>query len=100
MQLELIFHTEFFPFSSSYFTISLSEFNMSASSSEEVKVKIGCFIDAALKEEIPWTILENFIDKIVSSLDKSKQVIKILLRIIQEKQQPLTKGIIKDETTH
>ena len=86
------------PILDSQFIILVSEINMTTSSMEDLKVKIGCFIDAALKEEIPWTIFENFLDKMASSLDKSKQVIKILLRIIQEKHKPITQKNIKDET--
>ena len=67
------------------------------SSVDEIKVKIGCFIDSALKKEIPWNVVENFLDEVTSSLVRSKQIIKILLRIIQDNQ-PLIfgKGIEKD----
>ena len=57
---------------------------------EEIKVKIGCFIDAALKEEIPWSTLEKFLNKMTQSLEKSREVIKVLLRIIRVMQQPIT----------
>ena len=66
---------------------------------EEIKVKIGCFIDAALKEEIPWSTLEKFLNKMTQSLEKSREVIKVLLRIIRVMQQPITtESEIKSET--
>ena len=67
---------------------------------EEIKVKIGCFIDAALKEEIPWSTLEKFLNKMTQSLEKSREVIKVLLRIIRENQKPIdTESEIKSEKT-
>ena len=53
----------------------------------EVKVKIESFIDAALRKEIPWNTLESFLDNLTPNLVRSKQVIKILLRIIQDNQE-------------
>ena len=73
---------------------------MTRYSSEEIKVKIGCFIDAALKEEIPWSTLEKFLYKMTSSLERSKEVIKVLLRIIRELQQPFNDSEIKHEKVH
>ena len=73
---------------------------MTRYSSEEIKVKIGCFIDAALNEEIPWSTLEKFLYKMTSSLERSKEVIKVLLRIIRELQQPFNDSEIKHEKVH
>ena len=54
---------------------------------DEVKVKIESFIDAALRKEIPWNTLESFLDNLTPNLVRSKQVIKMLLRIIQDNQE-------------
>ena len=64
----------------------LSEFKMKSSFSKDIKEKIICFLDAALEKQIPWIVLENFMDELTPSLEKSKQVIKILLEIIQDDQ--------------
>ena len=76
---------------------SFSETNMTTSSTEEIKVKIGCFIDAALKEEIPWSTLDKFLYKMTPSLERSREVIRVILRIIREKQQPITESEVKPE---
>ena len=47
-------------------------------------MKIMSFVDAALRKQIPWIVLENFLDELSPSLENSKQVIKILLSIIKE----------------
>ena len=59
---------------------------MKSSLSQDIKVKIVSFLDAALKKQIPWIVLENFMDELTPSLEKAKQVIKILLKIIQDDQ--------------
>ena len=64
----------------------LSEFNMKSSLSQDIKVKIVSFLDATLNKQIPWIVLENFMDELTPSLEKAKQVIKILLKIIQDDQ--------------
>ena len=58
-------------------------------SSENFKVKIVCFIDSALNKEMSWDILASVIDNMTPTLDKSKEVIKILLEIIREKEEPI-----------
>ena len=46
----------------------LSEFNMKkSSSSEDIKMKIVYFDDAALRKQIPWIALENFLNELTSS---------------------------------
>ena len=50
-------------------------------------MKIESFVDAALRKEIPWNTLESFLDNLTPNLVISKQVIKILLRIIQDNQE-------------
>ena len=72
--------TKYFHFSITF----LSEFNMKTTSPGDIKMTIAYFVDAALKKQIPWSVLENFLDKMTPSLEKSKQVIKILLEIIQD----------------
>ena len=59
---------------------------MKTSSLEDFKVKVSCFIDAALKKEISWITLEEFLHRLTPNLEKSKEVIKILLEIVQENQ--------------
>ena len=49
-------------------------------------MKIQCFIDLALKKEMSWDILTSVIDNMTPTLDKSKEVIKILLEIIHDKE--------------
>ena len=66
-----------------------SEYIMKTNSSENIKVRIQCFIDSALKKEMSWDILASVIDDMTSTLDKSKEVIKILLEIIREKEKPI-----------
>ena len=56
-------------------------------------MKIECFIDSALKKEMPWDILDSIIDNMTPTLDKSKEVIKILLEIIHDKEEPTDKEI-------
>ena len=51
-------------------------------------MKIECFIDSALKKEMSWDILASVIDNMTPTLDKSKEVISILLDIIHDKEEP------------
>ena len=46
-------------------------------------IKIKCLIDMALKGEISWTILASFLDEVSTTLLESKQVIKILLKNLE-----------------
>ena len=64
-------------------------------SSDGIKVKIECFIDAALKKEMSWAILASVIDNMTPTLYKSKEVIKILLDIMEEKL-GLTYEVVED----
>ena len=57
--------------------------------SENIKMKIECFIDSALKKEMSWDILASVIDKMTPTLEISKEVIKILLEIIHDKEEPI-----------
>ena len=52
---------------------------MKTYSSENFKLKIECFIDSALKNEMSWDILAAIVDSMTPTLDKSKEVISILL---------------------
>ena len=65
----------------------LSEFNMNTSSPDDIKMTIVYFVRAALKKQIPWSVLDNFLDEVTLNLEKSKKVIKILLEIIQDEQE-------------
>ena len=57
-------------------------------------MKIECFIDSALKKEMSWDILASVIDNMTPTLDKSKEVIKILLElIIHDKEEPIDKEL-------
>ena len=57
--------------------------------SENIKMKIQCFIESASKKEMSWDILDSIIDNMTPTLDKSKEVIKILLQIIHDKEEPI-----------
>ena len=75
---------------------------MKTSLSPDIKVKIVSFLDAALKKQIPWIVLENFIDELTPNLEMSKQVIKILMRIIRENDEsnighPIKMNILNNE---
>ena len=59
-----------------------SENIMKTYSSDNMKMKIECFIDSALKNEMSRDILAAIVDSMTPTLDKSKEVIKILLEII------------------
>ena len=55
-------------------------------------MKIECF-DSALKKDLSWDILDSIIDNMTPTLDKSKEVIKILLEIIHDKEEPTDKEL-------
>ena len=55
--------------------------------SANIKLKIECFIDSALKKEMSWDILASIIDNMTPTLDKCKEVIKILLEIMHDKEE-------------
>ena len=62
---------------------------MKTNSSENInKMKIECFIDSALKKQMSWDILASVIDNMTPTLDKSNEVIIILLDIIHDKEEP------------
>ena len=61
----------------------------SYSSKENIKMMIECFIDSALKKVMSWDILASVIDNMTSTLNKSKEVIKIFLGIIRDKEEPI-----------
>ena len=50
---------------------------------------IECFIDSALKKVMSWDILASVINNMTPTLDKSKEVIKILLQIIHDKEETI-----------
>ena len=62
---------------------------MKTNSSKNLKMKIECFIDSALKKQMSWDILASVSDSMTPTLDKSKEVIKILLGIIRDKEEPI-----------
>ena len=45
--------------------------------------KISCFVDTAMKKQISWNSLAFILDEMASTLDMSKQVIKVLLDILE-----------------
>ena len=66
---------------------------MKTYSSENIEMKIECFIDSALKKEITLDILASVIDNMTPTLEKSKEVIRILLEIIHEEEKPIDKEL-------
>ena len=61
---------------------------MKTYSSENIKIKIKCFIDSALKKKMSWDILASVIDNMTPTLNKFNEVIIILLDIIHDKEEP------------
>ena len=64
--------------------------------SDDIKMTIVYFVGAALKKEIPWSVLHNFLDEMTLNLEKSKKVIKILLEIIQDDQESNMNKVTND----
>ena len=52
-------------------------------SQKEVRVNFQYFIQSAVKEELPWKTLASFLTDLTTSLDQSKEVIKILVEELQ-----------------
>ena len=73
---------------------------MKAYSTENIKVKIERFIDSALKKEMSWDNLASVIDKMTPNLDKSKEVIKILLDMIHDKEDQIDDNLETKESNH
>ena len=65
-------------------------------SSFDVATKIRCLMDMAMKSEISWTILESLFDELTPSIEKSKHVVKVLLKEFQALQSKLQKKISSD----
>ena len=57
---------------------------MSENFSISHSVKIKCLIDMALNNEISWLTLNSLIDNLAPTLEKSREVIKIILKEFQE----------------
>lgn len=57
------------------------------SSLKDLSIRIGCIIDTAIKKEISWTTLASILNEMTPTLSKSKQVINILLAVLQNKLQ-------------
>ena len=57
---------------------------MSESSSISPSTKIKCLIDMALNNEISWLTLNSLIDNLAPTFERSKEVIKIILKEFQE----------------
>ena len=57
---------------------------MSENSSISSSVKIKCLIDMALTNEISWPTLNFVIDTLAPTLEKSKEIIKIILKEFEE----------------
>ena len=53
--------------------------------SVDAKLRIGSFIESAIKKEISWITLGSILNEMTNNLGKSKQVIEILLDILQSK---------------
>ena len=51
--------------------------------SDEVLTNISCFINTAMRKQISWSSLALILDEMASTLDISKQVIKVLLDTLQ-----------------
>ena len=51
----------------------------------DVTVKIKYFIDAGMKKQISWTTLVTILEEMASTIDASKEVIKILLDVLFSK---------------
>ena len=52
----------------------------------ETSVKIKCLIDMALRSEISWQTLDFLIDGLTPTLNKSKQIIKAMLKEFERHQ--------------
>ena len=48
-----------------------------------VRVDFQYFIQSAVKEELPWKTLVSFLTDLTTSLDQSKEVIKILVEELE-----------------
>ena len=53
--------------------------------SDDAKLRIGSFIESAIKKEISWITLASILNEMTNNLGKSKQVIEILLHTLQSK---------------
>ena len=53
--------------------------------SDDAKLRIGSFIESAIKKEISWITLASILNEMTNNLGKSKQMIEILLHILQSK---------------
>ena len=68
--------------------------------SDEVLTNISCFINTAMKKQISWSSLALILDEMASTLDISKQVIKVLLDTLQSVTENETqKNIVSEEMT-
>ena len=56
-------------------------------------------MDMAMKNEISWTILETLFDELTPSLEKSKHVVKVLLKEFQALQSKLQKKMSHDQSS-
>ena len=57
---------------------------MAENSSISLSTKIKCLIDMALNNEISWLTLNSLINNLAPTLEKSKEIIKIILKEFQE----------------
>ena len=48
-----------------------------------VRVDFLYFVQSAVKEELPWKVLTIFLTELTTTLDKSKEVIKILVEELE-----------------
>ena len=66
--------------------MSKLSFNMQSQNfSVDAKLRIGSFIESAIKKEISWITLGSILNEMTNNLVKSKQVIEILLDVLQSK---------------
>ena len=54
------------------------------STNEEVKVNLKYFIQSAIQKDISWKALAIFLTDLVTTLDKSKEVIRILVQELEK----------------
>ena len=65
---------------------------------DDAKQRIGSFIESAIKKEISWITLASILKEMANNLSKSKQMIEIVLHILQSKLQD--DPISNEDTTH
>ena len=62
----------------------------------DTSTKIKCLIEMAIKSEMSWLALDPVIDKLTPTLEKSRQIVKILLKEFETHQSICTLNIPND----